>query len=61
MSVGITLVGLLYFSTLGDGGSRHAYVHAFTVTLVLNLVLSLLALAFVPPLRKAAAAAPVGA
>ncbi|WP_369228659.1 MFS transporter (plasmid) [Streptomyces sp. R39] len=56
MSVGITLVGLLYFSTLGDGGSPHAYMHAFTVTLVLNLVLSLLALAFVPPLRKAAEA-----
>ncbi|MER5802127.1 hypothetical protein [Streptomyces mirabilis] len=54
-------MGLLYFSTLGDGGSRHAYAHAFTVTLMLNLVLSLLALAFVTPLRKAAAAAPVSA
>ncbi|MCE0445247.1 hypothetical protein LT493_09810 [Streptomyces tricolor] len=57
MSVGITLVGLVYFSTLGDAGSRHAYTHAFTVTLILNLVLSLIALAFVPPLRRAAAAA----
>jgi EmrB/QacA subfamily drug resistance transporter len=57
MSVGITLVGLVYFSTLDDAGSRHAYTHAFTVTLILNLVLSLIALAFVPPLRKAAAAA----
>ncbi|MEU3659170.1 MFS transporter [Streptomyces sp. NPDC032940] len=57
MSVGITLVGLLYFTTLGDGTTQHAYAHAFTVTLVLNLLLSLLAVAFVPPLRKAAAAA----
>ncbi|AKH86539.1 MFS transporter [Streptomyces sp. CNQ-509] len=57
MSLGITLVGLVYFSTLGDGMSQHEYVHAFTVTLVLNLALSLLALAFVPPLRKTAAAA----
>ncbi|OON82978.1 MFS transporter [Streptomyces tsukubensis] len=56
MSVGIALVGLLYFSTLGDSTSQHGYTHAFTVTLVLNLVLSLLALVFVPPLRKAAAA-----
>ncbi|GAB2953053.1 MFS transporter [Streptomyces sp. NPDC058869] len=61
MSVGITLVGLVYFSTLGDAGSQHAYTHAFTVTLVLNLALSLLALAFVSPLRKAAAAASAGA
>lgn len=61
MSLGIALVGLLYFGTLGDGGSRHAYTHAFTVTLVLNLALSLLATAFVPPLRKAAAAAAVPA
>ncbi|MGW0882370.1 MFS transporter [Streptomyces sp. NPDC002671] len=57
MSVGITLVGLVYFTTLGDSESRHAYAHAFTVTLVLNLALSLLALAFVSPLRKAAAKA----
>ncbi|MFJ8629877.1 MFS transporter [Streptomyces sp. NPDC093568] len=56
MSVGIALVGLLYFSTLGDSVSRHGYTHAFTVTLVLNLVLALLATVFVPPLRKAAAA-----
>ncbi|MEU3255998.1 MFS transporter [Streptomyces sp. NPDC006997] len=61
MSVGIALVGLVYFSTLGDGASRHAYAHAFTVTLVLNLALSLLALACVPPLRRAAAAVPAGA
>ncbi|MGW0769390.1 hypothetical protein [Streptomyces sp. NPDC002676] len=50
-------VGLVYFTTLGDCESRHAYAHAFTVTLVLNLALSLLALAFVSPLRKAAAKA----
>ncbi|WP_102133440.1 MFS transporter [Streptomyces hokutonensis] len=56
MSVGIALVGLVYFSTLGDSASRHGYAHAFTVTLVLNLALSLLATLFVPPLRKAAAA-----
>ncbi|WP_329537950.1 MFS transporter (plasmid) [Streptomyces sp. NBC_01450] len=55
MSLGIALVGLLYFSTLDAASSPHAYAHAFTVTLVLNLLLSLLALAFVPPLRKAAA------
>ncbi|MCX4460456.1 hypothetical protein OOK58_55355 [Streptomyces sp. NBC_01728] len=55
MSLGIALVGLLYFSTLDAASSPHAYTHAFTVTLVLNLLLSLLALAFVPPLRKAAA------
>ncbi|WP_225834411.1 MFS transporter [Streptomyces sp. NK08204] len=57
MSVGVTLVGLVYFTTLGDSDSQHAYAHAFTVTLVLNLALSLLALAFVSPLRKAAAMA----
>lgn len=56
MSVGIALVGLLFFSTLGNSTSQHGYVHAFTVTLVLNLALSLLAMLFVPPLRKAAAA-----
>ena len=30
MSVGIALVGLVYFSTLGDSSSRHGYAHAFT-------------------------------
>ena len=57
MSVGIALVALVYFDTLGDASSRHAYTHAFTVTLVLNAALALLALVFVPPLRRAAAAA----
>lgn len=56
MSVGIALVGLVYFSTLGGSTSQHGYAHAFTVTLVLNLLLSLLATVFVPTLRKAAAA-----
>lgn len=57
MTTGITLVGLLYFTALGDSPDRHGYTHAFTVTLVLNLALSLLALLSVPPLRRAAAKA----
>ncbi|HET9381767.1 MAG TPA: MFS transporter [Streptomyces sp.] len=57
MTTGITLVGLLYFTTLGDLPGRHDYTHAFTVTLALNLALSLLAMLCVPPLRRAAAAA----
>ncbi|WP_433498950.1 MFS transporter [Sphaerimonospora sp. CA-214678] len=56
MSAGITLTGLLYFGALGGSVGRHDHVHAFTVTLVLSLALSLVALAFVRPLRKAAAA-----
>jgi EmrB/QacA subfamily drug resistance transporter len=56
MSVGIAVVGLVYFSSLGDSTTQHGYAHAFTVTLVLNLALSLLAMLFVPSLRKAAAA-----
>ncbi|QKW11166.1 MFS transporter [Streptomyces sp. NA04227] len=56
MSVGVALVGLLYFSTLDDSTTQHDYAHAFTVTLVLNLGLSLLAMVFVPSLRKAAEA-----
>ncbi|MEU5366934.1 MFS transporter [Streptomyces sp. NPDC005925] len=57
MTIGITLVGLLYFTTLGETPGRHDYAEAFTVTLVLNLALSLLAMLCVPPLRRAAAAA----
>ncbi|MFB7331181.1 hypothetical protein ACFC00_06000 [Streptomyces adustus] len=55
-SMGISLVGLVRFGTLGDSTSRHGYAHAFTVTLVLDLELSLPATVLVPPLRKAAAA-----
>ncbi|MGX1546836.1 hypothetical protein [Streptomyces adustus] len=56
MPVGIAQVGLVCFGTLADSTSRHGQAHAFTVTPVLNLVLSLPATVFVPSLREAAAA-----
>ncbi|MGH4033391.1 MFS transporter [Actinomycetota bacterium Odt1-20B] len=48
MSLGITGVGLVFFSVLGDATDLDSYADAFTWGLVGNAVLSLIALALVP-------------
>ncbi|CAL9623407.1 Multidrug resistance protein Stp [Streptomyces sp. enrichment culture] len=58
MSLGITGVGLVFFSVLGSASDVASYADAFTWALVGNTLLALLALALVPRLTRAERPAP---
>ncbi|WP_309141803.1 MFS transporter [Streptomyces griseicoloratus] len=53
MSLGITGIGLVFFSVLGSASDVTSYADAFTWALAGNTVLALLALALVPRLTRA--------
>nr|WP_237694788.1 MFS transporter [Streptomyces sp. SID5468] len=55
MSLGVTVVGLVFLTALGSGTTPAAHWHAFTAALVANTVLALAALALVPRLTARSA------
>ncbi|MFH8343008.1 MFS transporter [Streptomyces sp. AM6-12] len=52
MSLGIVVLGLVFSAALGDSPSASAHAHAFTVALVGNLVLAVVALLLLPPMIR---------
>nr|WP_246064234.1 hypothetical protein [Nonomuraea longispora] len=52
MSLGVAVLGLVFFAFLGPRTSPAAYSEAFTITLIGNLALALTALVLLPPLLR---------
>lgn len=58
MSLGVTVVGLIFLTVLGTAGELTVYTSAFTLALIANLALALAAVVLVPLVLRARSATP---